>query len=371
MTTALTPDAHRLPDWVYEVAPCLSDSPYADQARKLVAVALAIGPGRYGDMLKVLCSYNLVHYKHNLEKQIDIEPVGYFKKALTAATKQLEASWQARSPLTYPEPGDKHYASIEEETADHYGNLFAEFDDWTYYEEPVELLRQRLARTGYPLEKFPDWTGLDAGCGSGRYTHALRQLGFRHVTGVDLSELNIATATQRAAARAVSGLEYRRGNVLDLPCESKSFDFVLSNGVLHHTRDAAKGVRELLRVLRPGGCGYFKVMAKPGGIHWDTIEILRIVLKDVDQGFARDVYRSLGVPANLRYLFLDHMQAPINIRYTRPECEQMLADAGAVNIRWLERGADVDRNERAFRGEPHAEVKYGLGENRYYFEKPQ
>jgi SAM-dependent methyltransferase len=44
-----------------------------------------------------------------------------------------------------------------------------------------------------------------------------------------------------------------RASALDLPHESDSFDFVYSIGCLHHTGDLPRSVREVHRVLRPGG----------------------------------------------------------------------------------------------------------------------
>ena len=47
----------------------------------------------------------------------------------------------------------------------------------------------------------------------------------------------------------------------------------------------------------------------------------------------------------------------------------LLKDAGAKNIRFCERGADIDRSELVYQHQPHAEILYGIGENRFYFEK--
>ena len=231
------------------------------------------------------------------------------------------------------------------------------------------LLRQRLERNRYPMERMVTARCLDSGCGNGRYTVALSKLGAKEVWGVDFSEINVADATNRAQDVGLQGVYYKLGNVLELPFPDNHFDFVFSNGVLHHTRDPQLGLNELLRVLKPGGFGFYYVMPQAGGIHWDSVETCRVVMKDVDHSYAREVFRMLGVPPNLRFFFLDHVLVPINIRYSREQCEQMLSQAGATAIRRLGRGADIDRTERVWCGEPYAEVKYGDGEHRYYFEK--
>ena len=113
--------------------------------------------------------------------------------------------------------------------------------DYHYFEEPVILLRQRLERNGFPLGSS-DGLALDAGCGNGRYAVAMRALGFPLVLGVDFSPLNIETARRRCHEAGLTGLEYRLGDVLDLPAEDASCTFVFSNGVLHHTGNVAKGL---------------------------------------------------------------------------------------------------------------------------------
>ena len=76
-----------------------------------------------------------------------------------------------------------------------------------------------------------------------------------------------------------------------------------------------------------------------------------------------------GVSAYDTFYIFDHAMVPINIRSTPKEVENLLENSGANNIRRLKRGTEFDRVERIFRKEPFAEIKYGVGENRYYFEK--
>ncbi len=359
-----------LPEWAYEVAPCLKDSPYADAARTYVAAALALEKSPSNDLLKIITSFNIVHAKRHVEEQPDIDPTPYFSDSLIANAKLLEAGAKADCGIVYDTQKKDPVNSRDEKTAHHYGNLFSAFSKEDYLEEPLLLLRQRLERNGYLLEKLPEWRALDAGCGNGRYTVAMRNLGFKSVEGIDLSQINIDDAKRRLAEIDVDGVNYQQASALELPFADGEFDFVFSNGVLHHTPDCAKGVNEVLRVLKPGSCGFLKLVGRPGGLHWDHCEILRAALHDIEHSAAREVYVQLGVPANLCYLFLDHVFAPINILYTREEVRKMLEDAGAINIKWLERGADFDLTERTYQGEPYADVKYADGEHRFYFEKP-
>ncbi len=95
---------------------------------------------------------------------------------------------------------------------------------------------------------------LDAGCGTGWNLEDLSHFGETH--GVDLSPLAVI-ATQRRGGRVV------RGDLLGLPYASRSFEVVTSFDVLYHAwiKDDAQTVRELARVLKPGGLMLLKVPA--------------------------------------------------------------------------------------------------------------
>jgi len=86
---------------------------------------------------------------------------------------------------------------------------------------------------------------LDAGCGSGRNMVELARHGT--VTGVELS------ATSVALARARSVGEVIEGSVLQMPFESASFDLAVSLDVIEHLADDLAALRELRRVVAPGG----------------------------------------------------------------------------------------------------------------------
>lgn len=357
-----------LPKWAESMAPCLLDGPYKEEARTFIRAAISLENSTYGDLVRMMAAYQMSFFYRWLERESREDPIPLFKDFLLRSATSMQAAELVTPPICFGHASDNPEEDISK-TATHYGNLFSQFDVNHYVEEPKTLLRQRLERNGYDTKLFGNWRALDAGCGNGRYTLAMKNLGMKEVVGVDISPINIDNAKQRLEDRKVESVEYIQANVLDIPLADDSFDFVFSNGVLHHTVDCAKGIKELVRLLKPGGCGYFKVMSNPGGIHWDSIEICRILLKDIPLDFCHNMFKLMNVPANLRYLYLDHMLVPINIRYTAAECEEMLKDAGAKNIRRLVRGADVDREERVEAGEPYMFEKYGECANRYYFEK--
>ncbi len=92
---------------------------------------------------------------------------------------------------------------------------------------------------------------LDVGCGDGVLATRLAQAGAR-VTGIDASADMIATARRRATAAGVE-VDLVEGNAGDLPFPDEHFDCVVSVATLCFVDDPRPTIREMVRVLKPGG----------------------------------------------------------------------------------------------------------------------
>jgi ubiquinone/menaquinone biosynthesis C-methylase UbiE len=91
---------------------------------------------------------------------------------------------------------------------------------------------------------------LDLGCGTGIVARLLRERlgGGAHISGLD------ASAAMIGKARALAPeLEWHEGNAMALPFADRSFDLVLSQQMLQFVPDRALALREIRRVLVPGG----------------------------------------------------------------------------------------------------------------------
>ena len=92
---------------------------------------------------------------------------------------------------------------------------------------------------------------LEIGCGLGTDGAQFAQAGADY-TGVDLTEVAVELARKRFELFGLHG-NFRTADAEQLDFPSESFDLVYSHGVLHHTPDINSAVREIHRVLRPGG----------------------------------------------------------------------------------------------------------------------
>ncbi len=347
-------------------------APHSQAAKYLLDCinSLPNGPETY--FFRALLTWQLFHRTEALLELDDFD-IEEYSTILYEMGDWIVNGWQSQDKFNYKLNfsnlsiglGDFRVA-----TQEHYGNLFKKFDATHYFDEPKKLLEHRLTRSDINLGDISNQVALDAGCGGGRYSHALKLLGFGKVVGLDFSEININTATERMESKGIEGLEFKTGNVLDMPFEDASFDFVFSNGVLHHTESILTGLKEMRRVMKKTGKAWLYVIESPGGLHWDMVELLRNAMKPVDRSYARALFSLIGVPTNRIFYILDHIMVPINSRTSIEGIEHLIREAGFNGIARLNRGADFDRIEHIYlkseKGITNNMIwKYGVGEHRY------
>lgn len=105
---------------------------------------------------------------------------------------------------------------------------------------------------------FLDWVApppglnwLDIGCGNGSFTELIVQrCAPAQVIGIDPSEAQLKFARSRAG---MGDVVFETGDAMALPYPDNSFDIAVMALVLFFVPDPAKGVAEMMRVVRPGG----------------------------------------------------------------------------------------------------------------------
>lgn len=104
------------------------------------------------------------------------------------------------------------------------------------------------------LQLSPEDEAIDVGCGMGALTLLLgRERPDVRITGVDLSERSVHEAARLAALTGVSNVSFRQGNALHLPFPDRSCAAVVCQTLLGHVSDPVLALKEMKRVLRPGG----------------------------------------------------------------------------------------------------------------------
>lgn len=93
---------------------------------------------------------------------------------------------------------------------------------------------------------------LDIGCGGGHLSFALAPYVARMIA-LDPSPGMLDTVSKAAAARGLSRIETRQGNAESLPFADRSFPLVCTRYSAHHWTRLQAAVREIARVLAPGG----------------------------------------------------------------------------------------------------------------------
>jgi arsenite methyltransferase len=96
---------------------------------------------------------------------------------------------------------------------------------------------------------------LDLGCGAGLdlyfYAKVIRENG--KIYGLDISEYMVAKAKANMSMMGIKNVEIRRGYSDNLPFQDIFFDVIASNGIYNLSPDKEKVMREVFRVLKPGG----------------------------------------------------------------------------------------------------------------------
>lgn len=118
----------------------------------------------------------------------------------------------------------------------------------------VNRIRKIEAVTGLKLADFQ--RHLIVGVGTGGLVVALKKIGVQDVAGFDPSDAAIEIAKQKARLVGVNDSQILNGVAEKIPFENETFDFVHCVTVLEHVQDVRLSVREMYRVLKPGGTIY-------------------------------------------------------------------------------------------------------------------
>jgi len=120
--------------------------------------------------------------------------------------------------------------------------------------EEIENHRYKVEPFIHSFAQFTRWRGkkvLEVGAGAGTDFIQFARAG-ANLYGLDLTKKSVELIKKRLRVYNLKG-NVQQGDVENLPFSSNQFDLVYSWGVLHHTPNSEKAVKEIYRVLKPGG----------------------------------------------------------------------------------------------------------------------
>ncbi len=157
----------------------------------------------------------------------------------------------------------------------------------------------------------------DLGAGEGTFSQLLARRAER-VIAIDSSERMVEFGAQLAARNGVTNLEYRHGDMEEVPIAAQSVDLAFFSQSLHHAQRPERAIREAWRIVKPGG----------------RIAVLDLLRHQFEE--ARELY------------------ADVWLGFTEVELRHFLAEAGFTSIST----AVVHREPES----PHFETLLGLAE---------
>lgn len=137
------------------------------------------------------------------------------------------------------------------------GYCGTEFYDIDVSELPADVTGMSLG-CGDPIaiaELEPGQTVLDLGSGGGIdcFLAAQRVGEDGHVIGVDMTDAMLEKANRNKEKMGVTNVEFRKGQIEELPVDSETVDVIISNCVINLSPDKKAVFQEAYRVLRSGG----------------------------------------------------------------------------------------------------------------------
>ena len=157
------------------------------------------------------------------------------------------------------------------------GEQFGSVAD-AYLSSTVHSQGADLATVAKKFSDASNDTVLDLGCGAGHLSFAVAA-SVRSIVAYDLSPEMLDVVRREAGRRNLTNIITKQGRVEELPFDDSSFDWVCTRYSAHHWTGVPQAIREVRRVLKPGGTVILIDTCAPDSplldTHLQTIELLR------------------------------------------------------------------------------------------------
>ena len=193
--------------------------------------------------------------------------------------------------------------------------FYEQFDKLRALYEPLDF-----AEAFHAFSQFAGRRVLDVGCGNGYVLSKYAQHSAR-TFGVDLTRTAINLTRRRFELAGLPEPRLIEASAERLPFPSNTFDAVSSVGVVHQTPDDAGAIRELIRVLRPGGRLMVMVYYRNSALYRLTFPLARRFSRQF-RGW--DMQQLVNI--------IDGLENPLGRVYSREEFAKLLPGCEIVSM---------------------------------------
>jgi ubiquinone/menaquinone biosynthesis C-methylase UbiE len=340
-----------------------------EKAENLAQEAEKVPLHGYGVQARIQATLMVSHTLETIVRNMDNDPLPPLEKALDHARATIRASENILPELDDTISSSQLHKenNVEDKMVSVFENAWTSFSKGTY-EHSVSLVTQRLKNSGYDETFFSGKVCFDGGCGSGRLSVALARMGAKEVVAVDLGKESIEYFRHILKELGISSVTLVEQDITNLSrWEDQSFDFVASNGVLHHTTNTLDGIREHFRITKPGGTFWLYLYGK-GGIYWEVYDIMKRIVHLLSPEEIKGTLKNWNVREGMIYTYLDNLLAP-RTYYHKEDIFEVLEPLGTFEWKHAKGMSEIDDTEILL-SKKHACLIYGdQGETRIAIKK--
>lgn len=309
--------------------------------KKLAASIEELIDSQFGRYITAEVCLTLLHELSHIVEDMDADPYPGLIRTLEAGTQFAERAINAKDILAEGKNVSGEKESLAHETKKLFEEAWTVYDEKTY-DHSVNLMEKRLRINGYDEGFFKGKSCFDGGCGTGRTAVAMASMGADRVVAVDFGEESLQFARAIAEKKGLSAIEYVKTDVTDLSqWPDEEFDFVVSQGVLHHTVEQSRGIREHFRITKTSGTFWLYLYGK-GGFFWEIYDCLKEALAPASFENFKQILFTLEVRQGILYTFLDNFMAPIRTYYSLSDVLTILGPCGSFTWEYLKGLSTID-----------------------------
>ena len=181
---------------------------------------------------------------------------------------------------TLPNFTDNKFDKITSSISEFYDEI--QFPNYDYFDDYATLFEKGNSNNfTRRIDSELDYgiNVLELGCGTGQLSLFLAR-GNRTIYGVDISNGSLLLGDNFRKQNDINNAYFMKMDIFDLKFKENYFDFTVSNGVLHHTKDARKAFKSLVKVTKPGGLILVGLYHRYGRLLTKIKQKLASILKD-------------------------------------------------------------------------------------------